>query len=100
MNWFHFLSWVAGLYLVYYLALILFDYARNKRPKTLDSGELTFTEDIQPKKIEHLPDKTESPPPPASKSGSPVISSGGVSLKNLFGLCREEAIIYTRPVSF
>jgi hypothetical protein len=101
MNWFHFLGWVAGLYLVYYLALILFDYARSKRPKTPDSGELTFTEDIMPKKIEHLPDKTESPPPKQEpKPGSPIIGSGGVSLKNLFGLCREEAIIYTRPVSF
>jgi hypothetical protein len=100
MNWFHFLAWVAGLYLVYYLALILFDYSRSNRPKTLDSGELTFTEDIVPKKIAHLPDKTESPPVSIPKSESPIIGSGGVSLKNLFGLCREEAIIYTRPVSF
>ena len=28
------------------------------------------------------------------------VGSGGVTLKNLFGLCREEAILYTKPVSF
>jgi hypothetical protein len=100
MNWFHFLTWVAGLYLIYYLALILFDYSRNKRPQAALSGELTFTEDILPKRIEHLPDKTAEPMVQAAKTDSPIIGSGGVSLKNLFGLCREEAIIYTRPVSF
>lgn len=100
MNWFQFLTWVAALYLIYYLALILFDYARNMRPQASVSGELTFTEDILPKKIEHLPDKTGEPPKQAAKNDSPIIGSGGVSLKNLFGLCREEAIIYTRPVSF
>ena len=100
MNWSHFLTWIAALYASYYVALILFDYARNKRPGSLESGELTFTEDILPKKIEHLPDKTESPPKQPAKTESAIIGSGGVSLKNLFGLCREEAIIYTRPVSF
>ncbi len=100
MNWLHFLNWVAGLYLIYYLAHILFDYSRNRRPHASFSGELTFTEDISPKKIEHLPDKTESPPKQAPKTESAIIGSGGVSLKNLFSLCREEAIIYTRPVSF
>lgn len=100
MNWSNFFTWVSGLYLTYYLALILFDYSRNKRPQAALSGELTFTEDIPPKKIEHLPDKADEPPKQASKTGSHIIGSGGVSLKNLFGLCREEAIIYTRPVSF
>ena len=100
MNWFHFLTWIAALYSIYYLALILFDYSRNKRPRSLESGELTFTENILPKNIGHLPETTESPPKQAAKPESAIIASGGVSLKNLFGLCREEAIIYTKPVSF
>jgi len=100
MNWLHFLSWTAGIYLFYYLGLILFDYGHNRSPKTADSSELTFTEDIAPKRVEHLPDKTEVSVKPAPKTESPIIGSGGVSLKALFGLCREEAIIYTRPVSF
>lgn len=100
MNWVHFLSWVGGLYLVYYLALILFDYSRSGKQNAPVSNELTFSEDIAPKKIEHLPDKPDINPQKAQGSESPVIGSGGVSLKNLFGLCREEAVIYTRPVSF
>jgi len=100
MNWLHFLSWLTVIYLVYYLALILFDYSRSHKPGAAIAGELTFSEDIMPQKIEHLPDKPDSPPVPAPKTASAIIGSGGVSLKNLFGLCREEAIIYTRPVSF
>ncbi|HEY4196246.1 MAG TPA: hypothetical protein VGM63_11965 [Mucilaginibacter sp.] len=73
--------------------MILLDLSKHKGTKDI-LHELTFTEQITPKAIEHLPDK------PAMKSVSPIIASGGVSLKNLFDLCREEAVIYTRPVSF
>jgi hypothetical protein len=101
MNWLHFLSWVAGLYLLYYIALFLFDGSRSRTTKTPANGELTFSEDLPPKKIAHLPDRTENEPPKQVTKPEPaIIGSGGVSLKSLFGLCREEAIIYTRPVSF
>jgi len=99
MNWPHFLSWVAGIYVLYYLALILIELSRSRGTKVAQTGELTFSEDNPPKKIEHQPD-TEIQPEKAAKPTSATIASGGVSLKNLFGLCREEAIIYTRPVSF
>jgi hypothetical protein len=95
MNWPHFILWVAGLYLVYYFALIVFDLSRSRNPQD-QLHELTFTEDVAPKTIEHLPDKSRENP----KTNSPIIASGGVSLKNLFNLCREEAVVYTRPVSF
>jgi hypothetical protein len=98
MNWIHFLIWLAGLYISYYLVVVLTDSAlRGKTASGPASNELTFSEDISPKSIEHLPDKpliTEPKPAPA------IIASGGVSLKNLFGLAREEAIIYTKAVSF
>jgi len=100
MNWLHFLSWVAGIYVLYYFALLLIELTRSRSTKVAHTGELTFSEDILPKKIEHLPDKAASPPEKYEKPASATIASGGVSLKNLFGLCREEAIIYTRPVSF
>jgi len=100
MNWLPFLSWLAGAYLAYYSALTLSDYLKNKRSPAADPAELTFTEDIQPKKIRHQPDKAESPPKQLVRADSAIIGSGGVSLKSLFGLCREEAVIYTRPVSF
>jgi len=108
MNWLHFLGSVAGLYLLYYTALILIDLLLSRNTKVPAHGELTFSEHIIPQKLQHvleaeLQNKTKegstgtgikTPREPA------VIASGGVSLKNLFGLCREEAIIYTRSVSF
>lgn len=97
MNWIHFLIWLAGLYILYYLVVVVTDTAlRGKTAFGPASTELTFTEDISPKSIEHLPDKPITEPKPAPA----IIASGGVSLKNLFGLAREEAIIYTKAVSF
>ena len=98
MNWLHFLLWLAGLYIVYYLVVIVTDNAvRGKTASGPASTELTFSEDIFPKSIEHLPDKLTLP---EAKPVPAIIASGGVSLKNLFGLAREEAIIYTKAVSF
>jgi hypothetical protein len=96
MNWQHFILWTAGIYILYYLAMILYDLSINKRRKQETTGELTFAEDILPQRIEHLPDKTEAP----VTNASPIIASGGVSLKNLFGLCRDEAVQYTSAVSY
>lgn len=98
MNWIHFMIWLAGLYILYYLVVVLTDTAlRGKTASGPASTELTFTENISPKSIEHLPDKLVIAEP---KPGPALIGSGGVSLKNLFGLAREEAIIYTKAVSF
>jgi hypothetical protein len=97
MNWLHFILWTAGIYFLYYPAMILYDFKTSGRamPKSA-LNELTFSESILPQQVEHLPDKTAE----ESKTQSPIIGSGGVTLKNLFGLCRQEAILYTRPVSF
>ena len=96
MNWLHFLYWTGGVYLLYYLAVILLDNSRKPEVK-ISSNELSFSETIFPQKIEHLPDKPKEQPPTTSP---PIIASGGVSLKNLFNLCRDEAIVYTKAVSF
>jgi len=97
MNWPHFILWITGVYLLYYLLLILFDVSVNKRPSLkTELRELTFSENVIPQQVEHLPDKA----PEQSRAQTSIIGSGGVTLKDLFGLCREEAIIYTRPVSF
>jgi len=97
MNWLHFILWTAGGYFLYYAAMILFDL-KTSGIANLKSvpGELTFAENVLPQEVEHLPEKTQDSP----KAQPTIIGSGGVTLKNLFGLCREEAIIYTRPVSF
>jgi hypothetical protein len=61
-------------------------------PSKTGSHELTFSEDIAP-----VTTFTEYDQP---ESGDPVVSSGGVSLRQLFNLAREEAVEYIRPVSF
>ena len=100
MNWPHFILWTAGTYLLYYPAMILYDL-KISSPKGSGSAsnELTFAEEVPIKSVEHAPKETpqkEATPKPLPA----IIGSGGVSLKNLFGLCREEAILYTKPVSF
>lgn len=97
MNWLHFILWTAGFYVLYYLVMIGYDLSFNgrKTPKTT-THELTFSESILPQQIEHLPDKAPDQPKPQPA----IIGSGGVTLKNLFGLCRDEAVLYTRSVSF
>ena len=104
MNWLHFSIWVAGLYLLYYLVVILLDVAASKRAPAANtnSGELTFSETVQPKQLQHEPD--EEVPAETTKAAerprSGVTATGGVSLKDFFNLARQESIIYTRPVSF
>jgi hypothetical protein len=94
MTWIKFALWLLGCYTFYYAALIFWDYFRsNGQDSRILKHELTFAEDIQPARS--LPDDPDS-----FTRESPVTFSGGVSLKQLFNLAREEAIEYIRPVSF
>lgn len=100
MNWPHFILWTAGIYLLYYPAMILYDLKTSGQKSTGSaSGELTFSEENIPFSVEHVPKETTQKEA-APKPQPAIIGSGGVSLKNLFGLCREEAVLYTKPVSF
>ena len=105
MNWLHFSIWVAGLYLLYYLVVILLDVAASKRaPATnTNSGELTFSEPVQPKQLQNEPDEEELPAEAikaAERPRSGITATGGVSLKDFFNVAKQESIVYTRPVSF
>jgi hypothetical protein len=105
MNWLHFSIWVAGLYLLYYLVVILLDVAASKRVPAANagSGELTFSETVQPKQLQHEPDEGVLPgavPKTADRPRSGITATGGVSLRDFFNLAKQESIIYTRPVSF
>ena len=93
MNWIKFAVWLSGIYVVYYLVLIFWDALRSGRSTVSNEPhQLTFVEHTAPvQKQLH----TE-----ADATGSSIISSGGVNLKQLFSLAREEAIEYTKSVSF
>ena len=93
MNLIRFALWISGIYLAYYVALILWDTLRSGHtPDSSGPQHLTFTEhqEAVPRLLQPEPDL----------SGSAIISSGGVSLKQLYSLAKDEAIEYTRNVSF
>lgn len=109
MNWLHFLLWIAGLYALYYLIVVLIDLAgASGKPIAGTAPQaLTFSEQVEPVALQHQP-ATEIAD---TKTGvnqerdlqqpkKEVIASGGVSLSELFSLARKEAIIYTNSVSY
>gem|GEM_PF-6505039 len=88
--------WLAVIYAAYYGALIILELLRSKRnPSPEEKMELTFVEETAPAKA--VFDETIAA---AVALSSPVVSSGGVSLREIFRLAQEEAIEYIRPVSF
>ena len=94
MNWIKFALWLLGIYTTYYIALILWDYLRTNRGEAPDAKhELTFVEDINP--IKSLVEEITG-----SGKESSMAFSGGVSLKQLFNLAREESVEYIKSVSY
>ncbi len=94
MNWLHFCLWVCGIYMLYYLIVILTDLARGRSPNKAATHELSFSADVRPELL-----KAEDHAP-AAKPEPPMITSGGKSLKEIFGLARKDMLVYTRAVSF
>jgi len=93
MTWIKFAIWLCGIYAAYYAIIIIWDFLRSgQTPDAKDARELTFVEDVEP--IKFKSDAVNE------YKGSSLMSSGGVSLKQMFSLAREEAIEFTRAVSF
>lgn len=97
MNWTHFLLWLAGGYGLYYLIVILSDVVRSKRHGAASGNphELTFSEQVTPVQL-----AAQAVQPAKSTNKNEVLGSGGVPITDLFRLAKQEAIIYTRGVSF
>ena len=112
MNWLQFLTYIIGGYLFYYLINIFIDigFSSTKDSAKPETKVLTFQEAFEPVKIETPPaDMPANPEPliptepaviPPVKKEPVIIGSGGLSLKDFFNVARQEAILYTRPVSF
>lgn len=110
MNWLHFFLWVGGIYALYYFAVILFDVAGARQAPAAGSPthELTFSENVTPIQMsadEAAADESTSKIKPGNiapgrKREPEMIGSGGVVIDNLFKLCKQESVIYTRSVSF
>ena len=83
-----------GIYTGYYAILIVWDNFRNRRSDGENAQpELTFAEDI-------APIQSHFNEPAGNTKESPVVFSGGVSLKELFNLAREESVEFIKSVSF
>jgi hypothetical protein len=101
MNWMHFSLCLVAVYSLYYLIVIASDMMRaGKHAVTASiSNELTFTEYQNPVQLASATVIPEPLPVKAEQSND-MIASGGVPITDLFRLAKQEAIIYTRSVSF
>ena len=94
MTWIKFAIWLSGIYTAYYTALVGWDLLNgNRSAMTADINELSFAEDLE--MVKEVPDE-----PSGTSAESPVVSSGGLSVKQTFNVAREEVIDYIRAVSF
>lgn len=94
MTWIKFTLWLLAIYSIYYAALLTWDFLRGKRGITTNGqDELTFVEHIEP--VQSHADLVDH-----HDQASSVVHSGGVRLKELFNLCREESVEYIKAVSF
>ena len=110
MNWIQFLLWITGLYMLYYLLVILFDIQNvsiGKRGVAADRALVFETEADPILVMPEQPDQESSRNSDPLQSGNlgqalttEVIASGGVTVKEIFSLAREDALIYTRAVTF
>ena len=102
MNWLHFFLWIAGLYALYYLVVILMDLAgaAGKPVAGPATNTLTFSEHVAPVQLQHQAAGENTQGTATKKQEREIIASGGVSLKDLFSLARQEAILYTNSVSY
>lgn len=93
MTWFKFLLWLAGLYIIYYVIVMLIDIARGKKTDAVDgwTKELHFDGGFVPERVGHED---------AVEAENPVSALGGVTLKELFDLAKAQSVEYTRGVSF
>ncbi|RBQ12048.1 hypothetical protein [Pedobacter miscanthi] len=110
MTWTQFIIYLSGAYCCYYGANLFFDYSRAYRAnETGDAGLISVglsssdlpqkiaMEDLDPgfSEIAYFIGEGDG-----DAADSPIVSSGGISIRELFELARDESIEYTRQVSF
>ncbi|WP_316799674.1 hypothetical protein [Pedobacter frigidisoli] len=107
MSWISFLMWVLGIYFCYYSGNIGFDLLKGGRTVGYTDEVLvavkvdTDGEDLLPVRVEdgqeidYFIDEEDTP-----VVESPIYSSAGVNLKQLFELARSESIEFTGRVKY
>lgn len=108
----HFTLSLGSVYCLYYLVAIFADLLTSwlRAPDEAKTPELTFAEAHQPRPVgEEAGESARAADQPSAgmlreiepqQITSPIIASGGITLKEVEGLARQEAIEFTRMVSF
>ena len=109
MTWTQFIIYLIGTYCFYYGANLFFDYSRTGEAQASDTNLISVgisssdlpqkiaMEDLDPgfSEIDYFVGEGEG-----DVADSPIVSSGGISIRELFELARDESIEYTSSVSF
>jgi hypothetical protein len=111
MSWINFLTVIFIVYLIYYALNLFFDLFLSPRVRDVsleDEQEHFFAQSHPPELIipsaiedgeEISGDKTPASAPPFFSSG-PLNASGGVGLKQLFSLAKDNLIEHTRAIPY
>lgn len=112
MSWINFLTVIFIVYIVYYLFNLLFDLfispGNRVSERTEDelfltetySPELISFEEPQPEEEPHEKDSVVAKTDKAANVSSAFVSSGGVGLKQLFSLAKDNLIEYTKAIPY
>jgi len=109
MSWTDFLTTIFIVYLLYYLLNLFFDLFLSPKISTEENfeDEHFFAETFSPELItleekpqEAAADSAKEEKPAVVISSGPVSSSGGVSLKQLFSLAKDNLIEHTRAIPY
>jgi len=107
MSWISFLMWVLGIYFFYYSANIGFDLLRvGRAAEVIENSLVTVRVNMEDEvllplrlsdgdEIDYFIDEEDTPVPE-----SPIYSSAGVNIKQLFELARSESIEFTGRVKY
>ncbi|WP_316846464.1 hypothetical protein [Pedobacter psychrodurus] len=110
MTWTQFIIYLLGSYCFYYGVNLFFDYSRigvavkdsgtevvSVGISSSDLPKKIAMEDLDPgfSEVDYFIGEGEG-----DASDSPIVSSGGISIRELFELARDESIEYTKAVSF
>lgn len=107
MSWISFLTWVLGIYFFYYSTNIGFDvFWSGRAAEATDSGVVSVRVDMEDEdllplrvsdgdEIDYFLDGEDTP-----LVESPIYSSAGVNLRQLFELARSESIEFTGKVKY
>ena len=108
MSWINFLTIIFIVYLVYYCLNLLFDLFLSPRTAIgeISEDELFFTETSIPelitaqRKAEPVIVEPEKEKPVVYFPSGPVNATGGISLKHLFSLAKDDLIEHTRAIPY